>query len=621
MSSFDVKAGTVSRLRARLLAASFLAAACPLPGAGGARAETFNLGDATVSLDTTLSAGVSIRTSSPNPYFLDAAQGGLYNGNLGPANPNWPAGRAFQNPYRGSNDLQIDYDNYTFFYRGSFLFDPIQSDPGAGAYQKLTHDELTTLGHTYRLLDLFLRGKYNEFDQSQSITVGSQTFNWGESSFLRNGLNAVNPIDVTGIHSAGADLKSLYLPVPAIDLKTTLPDGFSLEAFNEFIWAKSQLDPYGSFFSADTPLSPGATQIVLPPKIVALGLGEYIPRVDDRKGQDGGEFGAALRKTFDSMDGTSVGLYFENYSSRFPVFSVVTGEPVRPKGETYAASTKYYAEFPKDIQDIGLSASTSGPWGSALQGELSFNPNQPFQLNASSLVAADIAPEFLPELLRFCKLGIKLACQKATALEDTTTIARIGVPGFDQAIDGYIRLQVSHLRLSDIFAFGAIDGTPVQNWSLAVEYGVDVINNMPSADVTPLFNPQSVFSLNKADANFFNSGFPTGSGIVDRAGQPTQISEGAVTQAAFTMPALLFNRIDVRPVVSVEWDFQGTTPAPVSTFFGQTIATTAGVGFSYLQRWNASISYTTRFALSHDALVSVPALDRDYLSLAISYRF
>jgi hypothetical protein len=619
MSSFEGSAR--ARLRPGLLACSMLAATAML-APGAAWAENFDLGNATVSLDTTLGTGISIRTSNPNPYFLDAAQGGVYTGVLGPANANWAAGRAFQNPWTGSNDLEVNYDTYTFFYRGAYVFDPINSEPDNGKFQKLTHDDLDTLGHTYRLLDLFLRAKYNFWDQSQSITGGYQTFNWGESTFLRNGLNAVNPISVAGIHAAGADIKSLYLPVPAVDVKTSLPNGFSLEAFNEFAWAKSQLDPYGSFFSIDTPVSPGATEIALPAKIVALGVGAYIPRQDDRHGQDGGEFGVALRKTLDDWDGAQAGLYFENFTSRFPIFSLVTGQQNRPKGESYAASTSYYAEYPKDVQYVGASLSASGPFGSAVQGELSFQPNQPFQLNSLGLIGAEIAPSFLPTLENFCALGMKLhnptllaACVKAQELVDTTTIARIGVPGYDQTIDGYVRLQVSHVRLSDIFAFGAIGGTPVQSWSLALEYGMDIVNNMPSPSVTPLYNQQSTFALNKADANFFTNG------VVDTADHPSQFSQGIVAQTAFNMPALLFNRIDVRPTIAVEWDFQGTTPAPLVTFVGHTIVTTAGINFSYLQRWNATIAYTGHFALSHDALVSAPTLDRDYASASISYRF
>ena len=216
-----------------------------------ADAETFTLGDVQVSFETTLSAGFGIRTSPINPYFLDPAHGGTYSGTMGPSDPNWPQGSVYQAPLSGTNELQADWNNYTAFFRATYFVDPVLSNPNSAAYQPLPHDAVTTSGHTFRLLDGFIRGKYNEYGQTQTVTLGWQTFNWGESLFIRNGLNAVNPISVAGIHAAGADIRSLYLPVPALAARTSLPDDFSLEAFWEFNWQKSQLDPYGTFYSTD----------------------------------------------------------------------------------------------------------------------------------------------------------------------------------------------------------------------------------------------------------------------------------------------------------------------------------------------------------------------------------
>ena len=93
MGGIDGRGRQGGKLRAALLTGSMLG--CVLAGQTPARAENFNLGDATISIDTTLSTGVGIRTRGPNQYFLDAAQGGIYNGSSGPADANWTAGRAF----------------------------------------------------------------------------------------------------------------------------------------------------------------------------------------------------------------------------------------------------------------------------------------------------------------------------------------------------------------------------------------------------------------------------------------------------------------------------------------------------------------------------------------------
>lgn len=582
-----------------------------IPSAG---AVTFTVGDAQISFETTLSAGFGIRTSDQNPYFLTPAHGGTYTGPQGPSDLDWPQGSVFEAPLTGTNDLQIDYANYTAFFRAIYLFDPINSDPRSTAYQPLPHATVDTIGHNFRLLDGFVRGKYGWLDQNQTVTVGWQTFNWGESIFIRNGLNAVNPINVAGIHTAGADIRSLYFPVPAVDVRTSLAGGFSFETFYEFVWQKSQLDPIGSFFSNDVPVTPGAAGIALPPSIEALSLGSLLPRADDRRASDGGEFGLALRKTLDALGGGEVGLYFENYGSRFPVASFATGSSLLPKGETYTDTAGYRAEYPNHIQYAGLSASGSGPWGSALQGEISFSPNSPLQVNPLPLIGATLGPALDAKLGLLCSLHIELACAKQVQLLATTTIAAHGLPGYDSFIDGYQRFEATHIRLSDVKSFTAIAGTPVQSWSLALEYGIDIINNFPKPSVLPLYKPLDVNALNAADAAFFTNG------SVNGFGQPTQVSQGVVGRTAFSMPSLIAGVIDVNPSLALEWDFAGVTPAPLGTFEDHLLTMTVAVNFSYLQRWQAALAYTSHYGLGGSAASAVN-LDRDYAAFSLSYRF
>jgi hypothetical protein len=594
-----------------------LSAAAYLVQPSVASGETFTLGDAQISFETTLSAGVGIRTADQNPYFLTPAHGGYYAGSQYPSDLNWAQGKAFQAPLAATNDLQIDLSNYTAFFRANYFIDPINSDPNSAEYKPLPHPTVTTVGHTFRLLDGFVRGNYDVLDQKEEVTVGWQTFNWGESLFIRNGLNAVNPINVAGIHAAGADIRSLYLPVPAISGRTSLPNGFSLEGFYEFIWDKSQLDPYGSFFSTDVAVTPGATGVTLPPAVTALGLGSFIPRADDRKATDGGEFGFALRNSFDALGGGEAGLYFENYGSRFPIASFRTGSKIIPAGETYADTTSYYGEYPNHIQYVGASLSVAGPFGSALQGEASFSPNTPLQENPLPLIAATLGPALYNKLALYCRFHIELACEKNMDLLGTTYIAENGLPGYNETIDGYKRFDMTHLRLSDIKTFTNIPGTPIQSWSLSMEYGLDVVNDFPSLSDYPFYQPLSVNVLNPNDAKFF---LTDGKSIVNTEGAPTQFSQGVVGRAGFNMPDLIAGLVDVNPSLAVEYDFQGTTPAPLVTFTEHLLTVTVGINFSYLQRWQANITYTSHYGLGGSAVSSVN-LDRDYVALSGSYRF
>jgi len=599
------------RRRLGLLGACAIAAMAV--GSRPAAAETWTVGDAQISFETTLSAGVGIRTSSPNPYFLDPAHGGTYAGTMGPSDLNWPEGKAFQAPLTGTNDLQIDLDNYTTFWRATYLIDPINANPNSPSYEPLTHQAVFTTGQSFHLLDGWVRGNYTAFDQKEAVTLGWQTYNWGESLFIRNGLNAVNPINVAGIHAAGADIRSLYYPLPSISLRTSLPDGFSLDAFYEFVWVKSQLDPFGTFFSTDVIVTPGATQIALPPAISALGLGYDIPRVDDRKASDGGQFGFALHKSIEALDDGDLSLYAENYGARFPVASFMTGDKTIPKGQNYADTASYRAEYPNDIQYYGASLSLGGPWGSALQGEVSVSPNTPLQLNPLGLIAGVLAPSLHERLALFCKFGIKLACTKDADLLNTSYIAQAGLPGYSDVIDGYKRFSLTHIRVSDIKSFSGIGGTPVKSWSLAAEYGMEIVNNFPDQATTPFYEQLSVNPLTPGDAAFYGR-------ALNNQGAATQISQGVVGKATFNMPDLIAGIIDVNPSLALEYDFQGTTPAPLVTFNENLLTMTVGINFSYLQKWQANIVYTSHYGLGGSA-ESVVGLDRDYVAISGSYRF
>ena len=91
------------------------------------------------------------------------------------------------------------------------------------------------------------------------------------------------------------------------------------------------------------------------------------------------------------------------YHSRTPVLSgvrgtptsIVTGGPLAGAvGHTGTAS--YFVEYPSDIKLYGFSFNTQGPAGVALQGEVSYRPNQPLQLASAEVVLAAVgAPNLI----------------------------------------------------------------------------------------------------------------------------------------------------------------------------------------------------------------------------------
>ena len=46
------------------------------------------------------------------------------------------------------------------------------------------------------------------------IRVGDQVLNWGESTFIQNGISVINPFDVSKLRVPGAELKARFDAMP-----------------------------------------------------------------------------------------------------------------------------------------------------------------------------------------------------------------------------------------------------------------------------------------------------------------------------------------------------------------------------------------------------------------------
>ena len=82
-----------------------------------------------------------------------------------------------------------------------------------------------------------------------TVKVGRQVFNWGEGIFYRGGINTTNPIDAAKFRLPGSELKEVLVPVEAINFNIGLTDNLSLEAFYQWNWKESAIDPVGTYFA------------------------------------------------------------------------------------------------------------------------------------------------------------------------------------------------------------------------------------------------------------------------------------------------------------------------------------------------------------------------------------
>lgn len=411
-----------------------------------ARALDFNSGDLQGSFNTTLTFGGLIRVQERDKNLVGKANGGNAasinqdNGDL-----NYGTGLVSATG-RMTNELKLDYDNIGFFGRATFFYDPINNDAnstvgartGAFTLSSTARDQSAAYA---RLLDAYA---YGNFDlgggTSLSMRVGNQVLSWGESTFIPNGINAINPVDVSALHQPGTELKEVFLPVPMISANLGLTTNLSLEAFYQFKWEKTLLDPAGTYFSSDDALSPGARYLSLPfgnplakdsplqhaietngtVKNPILGqvtpiapFGTNVPRLNDHNGRDDGQFGFGIHYSVPQLDDTDFGLFFMKYNNRVPDLSVKVGSfgDFASNPETFSNHSGYYADYVNDIKMYGVSFNTSVE-GIAIQGEYSFRQGQPLQYDAVDVLQAMLAA---PSVFGFISTGATQGAAAGTA--------------------------------------------------------------------------------------------------------------------------------------------------------------------------------------------------------------
>ena len=158
--------------------------------------------------------------------------------------------------------------------------------------------------------------------------------NWGESVFIRNGLNSLNPIDVSKLRVAGAEVRDVLMPVPAVNAKAEISDSLSLEGFYQIRWAHTEIEPAGTFFSTNDVLGPGgdiahtaSVFLTVPMTGTAPGpamSGAMLARTEGRRSRRA-SFGTVRRSATLFRTGVEqfrVGLYYARIHSRLPVVSL-----------------------------------------------------------------------------------------------------------------------------------------------------------------------------------------------------------------------------------------------------------------------------------------------------------
>jgi len=261
------------------------AAAVALLGATTAQAVETKFGDVQIIFDTTVSMGASMRTAERETEFLPEGNGGpvdprtsgviavntptvvlapgLFGRNTYTANVdnhdgsvntddgrlNFDKGDLIGATIKANHDLQVKYQNYTFFARAVGFYDVVMNNHDVGERSELNDRALGDVGRNYELLDAFVSADYVIADLPVNLRVGKQVINWGESTFILHGNNVFNPIDVGAFRRPGSEIKEALVPVNAVSGSISLPFDVSIAAYYALDWEPFEIDPSGTPFS------------------------------------------------------------------------------------------------------------------------------------------------------------------------------------------------------------------------------------------------------------------------------------------------------------------------------------------------------------------------------------
>ena len=306
--------------------------------AGPAFGVSFNIGEIEGQFDSSLSVGASWSTAKPNQDLIGVNNGGKgLSQTSDDGHLNFKRGETFSKIFKGIHDLELKYGDTGVFVRGKYWYDFELKDESRPFKDISDHNRKEGAKSSGgQILDAFVYHNYSIADLPGTVRAGKQVVSWGESTFIGNSINSINPIDVSAFRRPGSEIKEGLIPVNMLFATQSLTDRLTVEGFYQLEWDQTVVDNCGTFFGNDV-VADGcdnnytvASPAIRPLQPIAAAFGQgfevtsegvVVPRGGDRDARDSGQWGTALRWLGDD---TEYGLYFMNYHSRTPTVGTVT---------------------------------------------------------------------------------------------------------------------------------------------------------------------------------------------------------------------------------------------------------------------------------------------------------
>lgn len=569
-----------------------------------AAAFQFDAGDVVGNLDSTLSLGTTWRVEDQDQELIGTANGGTARSvNFDDGNLNYDKG-IISSVAKITSELEVDYKNIGFFLRGTMFYD-YENEQGDRGKAPLTSEALSLVGKDKRLLDAYVYGSFDLGDVPVQIRVGDQVVSWGESTFIQNSINAINPVNVSAIRLPGAELREALVPEGMIWGSVGATENITVEGFYLYDWEETIIDPPGSYWSTNDFAGDGGSRVMLGwgdvADTVPSSSGAVVGRSATQEASNNGQYGLALSVFAPGLNDTEFGFFFMNYHSRLPIINARTGTEAAaagldPQGRVYAETASYFISYPEDIRLYGVSFNTQlKSSGIALQGEISYRQDVPLQIDDIEILFAALAAQ-------------DNLSPGNTGAAPLAEFGQLGLIPFDSVVQGYIERDVIQVQSTATQLFGPTFGA--NQFVLLGEVGVTHVNDMPDKDELRLNGPGTPVSGN-ADLAAFHFGEV----------EPASAFADATSWGYRLITKLDYNdaigAVTLSPRIAWQHDVDGNSPGPGGNFIEGRKAVTLGLTANYLNSWTADLSYTNFFGAGRYNLIN----DRDIVSANIKYSF
>ncbi len=601
--------------------------------------EVFENDAVRVQFDSTVSYGLQWRVQSRDKNIIGLTNGGTkHSVNMDDGNLNYDTG-LISNAIKMTSELDIDAGWIGAFVRATGFYD-YENDHEDRERTDLSSEAKDAVGSNFDFLDYYIWVSHEIAGMPFQIRVGDQVVSWGESTFIQNSINSINAVDVSKLRVPGAELKEALTPEGMVWATISPTENLSIEAFYEYGWSKTKLDPPGTYFSAADYIGNGGNKLMLgfgavpdmgdaPVEDTFMG----VPRSSSDTAKDSGQYGAALRYYSEALNSTEFSIYAMNYHNHIPNMNIQLGDmdslqqaaataaaagaaagaaafqAAIAAGKTpaeagaiaaatgkavgkavavdqYAKASSIFTTYKEDMKLYGAAFNTevaSIGW----QGEISYRPDAPLQIDDLEMLQAFLSP-LNPDYGETGQLGQKM-------------------PG--DMIKGYIKKDIVQVQTTLTYLLPPISWLGSKGGLLLGEVGWEHICSMPSKDKIRLEGPGTVTPGGHAGADALNQPKTSHSHFAD------EDSWGYRILAKLDYFNVI-GPIGLTPRIGWSHDVSGISPLG-GPFLEDRKSLTLGLEANYLSSWTADVSYTSYFGAGAYNAIN----DRDFVGLNVKYSF